>query len=106
VPVGVLPALSTRTCLAPERGVMLLLARKADTGETISSLSRPLGPLLPGTRSGLAVRRGSGVVTVGLGVCSIGARVATLGVSGGLMAARATVGMAGERTLEVDEGFS
>lgn len=104
--MGVLPALSTRTCLEPERGVMLLLERKADTGETISSLSRPYVPLLPGARSGLAVRRGSGVVTVGLGVCSVGARVATFGVSGGLTTARATVGMAGERTLEVDEGFS
>lgn len=41
VAFGVLLELSTRLCLDPDLGV-ILLARNADTGELSSSLSRPL----------------------------------------------------------------
>lgn len=65
VPVGVLLALSTRICLVPERGVMLVL-RNADTGDTTSSFSRGTVPLLLRTKSGLGPPRlASGVTTGG-----------------------------------------
>lgn len=91
VPVGVLLALSTRFCLEPDRGVMLLL-RKAETGDVTSSRSREAGPLAVRVESGAAVRRASGVVaSVGVWWWDAAVRAAILGVRGGLFT-RATVG--------------
>lgn len=91
VPVGVLLALSTRFCLEPDRGVMLLL-RKAETGDVTSSRSREAGPLAVRVESGGAVRRASGVVArVGVWWWDAAVRAAILGVRGGLFT-RATVG--------------
>jgi hypothetical protein len=70
----------------------MLLARKADTGDVNSSLSRGPVPLALKTDSG-AGRRGSGVASVGFWYCcGAGDRAAILGVRGGLFTALATVG--------------
>ena len=91
VPVGVLLALSTRVCLEPDRGVMLLL-RNAETGDVTSSRSREAGPLAVRVGSGGAVRRASGVMaSVGVWWWDGAVREAILGVRGGLFT-RATVG--------------
>src|SRR5438477_627313 len=83
--VGVLLALSTRSCRNPDRGVMLLLS-SPDPGETISSLSRCTLPWLLGARSDLGPRLATGVAIVGaFWYCAAGGRVATFGVSGGLL---------------------
>jgi len=60
VPFGVLLELSTRLCLDPDLGVMLL-ARNAVTGELRSSLSRPLVLTIDSGRD----RRGKGVAREG-----------------------------------------
>jgi len=105
VPVGVLLALSTRSCRNPDRGVMLLLS-SPDAGESVSSLSRCTAPWLFGTRSDLAPPRlAIGVAIVGVWCCGVGVRDATFGVSGGLFIPLATVGIVGGRVLAVD-GFS
>jgi hypothetical protein len=90
VPFGVLLALSTRLCLAPDRGVTLL-PRKAETGDVNSSRSRGLLPLTFRVDSAVE-RRLSGVVSVGACCWGAAARVAIFGVKGGLFTARPTVG--------------
>lgn len=90
MPFGVLLALLTRVCLAPDRGVMLVL-RKAETGDANSSRSREPLPLMLRVDSAV-VRRGSGVARVGACCWGAGVRAAILGVTGGLFTARATVG--------------
>jgi hypothetical protein len=89
VPFGVLLALSTRVCLEPDRGVMLVL-RNAETGDANSSRSREPLPLM--LRVDSVVRRARGVARVGAWCWGAGARAAILGVTGGLFTARATVG--------------
>lgn len=96
---GVVFVLSTRTCLAPDRGVMLLLMN-ADTGDTTSPLSRGTVLLLLSARSGLGPRLASGVETGGFWCCGVDARDATLGVRGGLLIPLDT-GMVGRRLLLV-----
>lgn len=91
MPLGVLLALSTRLCLEPDRGVMLL-PRKVDTGDVSSSLSRELVALARSVDSG-AGRRAREVASAGFGCCDAGDRGAILGVrGGGLFTARATIG--------------
>lgn len=85
MPVGVLFALSTRFCLEPDRGVILLL-RNADTGDAKSSFwpFTPEPTALLAAESGRCVRRGKGVatVTVGCCCCCCGRLVAIFGVRG------------------------
>jgi hypothetical protein len=88
VPFGVLLALSTRVCLEPDRGVMLVL-RNAETGDANSSRSRGPLPLMLRVDS---ARRARGVARVGAWCWGAGVRAAILGVTGGLFTARATVG--------------
>lgn len=91
VPVGVVLLLCTRDCRDPDRGVMLLLLRKDETGVGgISSLEAP-----PGV-SGRAPLLDNGLVTV------CGAVPATLGVNGVLFevfAAAESVGISGLEEL-------
>lgn len=94
MPFGVLLTLSTRLCLEPDRGVMLLLI-KADTGDVNSV------PLELKIDSG-AGRRATGVARVGFWCCwGAGDRAAILGVRGGLFTL-ATVGASGCRWPATD----
>lgn len=106
MPVGVLLALLTRLCLDPDRGVILLLLRKAETGEAISSFG--VGPLLLRTDSGRGMRRGTGVTRATFGCnWAVAVREAIFGVRGGLLLRPlATVGNCGcrEEDVEEDEG--
>lgn len=86
MPFGVLLTLSTRFCLAPDRGVTLL-PRKVETGDVNSSRSRELLALMVRVDSAVERRRACPVASVGAA-----ARVAIFGVKGGLLTARPTVG--------------